>query len=100
MNESEVREDQTRGIRARELKENPVLIEALSAIEKEVIDQWSACPARDKDGKEALWQLYKMSQKFRLLLDGYIERGKLATHNLRAYEESKLDKVKSFLKRA
>ena len=83
-------EEQTRGQRAAELLGNDTLIEALDAIEAEVVRQWEECPARDKDGKEALWQLFKTSKKFRGLLQGYIETGKLAAENLRRHEEAGL----------
>lgn len=80
-------EEQTRGQRASELLENEVLREALDAIRKEVIQQWSDCPARDTQGKEALWQLHKMALKFENLLTGYVQTGHLATENLKRYEE-------------
>lgn len=69
------------------LLENRLLQDALNAIEKEVFDQWMQCPARDKEGKEALWQLAKTAQKFRGVLTGYIETGKLATAQLSQFEE-------------
>lgn len=80
-------EEQTRAQRAAELLENETLKQALEAIESEVVRQWGECPARDKEGKEALWQLYKTAQKFRNLLSGYVETGKLATENLRRHDE-------------
>ena len=78
---------QTRGQISSSLLENELLQEALNAIEKEVIDCWEKCPAHDKDGKEALWQLFKTSKKFRNILTGYVETGKLATANLSQFEE-------------
>lgn len=79
----------TRGVEAQMLLDNRLLTEALEAIEKEVFDQWMACPARDKDGKEALWQLAKTAQKFRGILVGYVETGKLAADSLSRFEERK-----------
>jgi len=81
------RDDVERGRRAAELLEHPLLVEALAAIEAEVVQQWEQCPARDSEGKECLWQLMKTSKKFRGLLNGYIQSGKLATENLRRIEE-------------
>lgn len=80
---------QTRGQVSSSLLENELLQEALNAIEKEVFDQWMQCPARDKEGKEALWQLAKTAQKFRGVLTGYIETGKLATAQLSQFEEKR-----------
>lgn len=80
-------DEQTRGQHASELLDNELLKETLAAIEAEVIAQWEQCPTRDKDGKEVLWQLYKTSKKFRAILLGYIETGKLATERLRHIDE-------------
>lgn len=87
MTETDLLAQQSRGQTALQLLENELLKEALGAIEKEVMEQWIACPARDKEGKEALWQLIKTSRKFREILTGYINTGKLATANLKRFEE-------------
>ncbi len=87
MSEDVYLDQQTRGQYAQQLLDSALLKEALDAIEKEVLDQWVACPARDKEGKEALWQLIKTSRKFREILIGYINTGKLATANLKRFEE-------------
>ena len=80
-------EQQSRGQTALQLLENELLNKALGDIDKEVMEQWIACPARDKEGKEALWQLIKTSRKFRDILTGYINTGKLATAKLKQFEE-------------
>lgn len=85
----ELMAQQTRGQLSQSLLENELLNEALEAIEKEVMEQWIACPARDHEGKEALWQLIKTSRKFRSILEGYIETGKLASDQLRHFEEKR-----------
>lgn len=89
MTETDLMRDQTRGQLSTSLLENELLQEALNAIDKEVMEQWIACPARDHEGKEALWQLIKTSRKFRSILEGYIESGKLASEQLRHFEEKK-----------
>jgi hypothetical protein len=80
-------EEQTRGQAAQMLLDNELLRQALDAIEAEVVDQWEKCPARDAEGKEALWQLFKTSKKFRALLNGYVQTGKLASENLKRFDE-------------
>lgn len=87
MTESDLLDQQTRGQYALSLLENELLKEALDAIEKEVMEQWISCPARDKEGKEALWQLIKTSRKFRDILTGYVQTGKLATEQLKYFEK-------------
>lgn len=85
----ELMAQQTRGQLSQSLLENELLSEALDAIDKEVMEQWIACPARDHEGKEALWQLIKTSRKFRSILEGYIETGKLASAELRRFDEKR-----------
>ena len=82
-----------RGDEAQRLLDNDLLREALDAIDAEVVKQWQDCPARDKEGKEALWQLMKTAQKFRHILIGHIETGKLARENLRRIEESRIRRL-------
>lgn len=87
-----------RGIEARILLENSLLQDALKAIETEVVEQWAACPARDTEGKEALWQLMKTAQKFKGILTGYVQTGQLASENMRKFEEKRT--FRDILKRA
>ena len=93
MSELDYRAAEDKGHLALSLVQHELLTEALEAIDKEVMEQWIECPARDKDGKEALWQLIKTSRKFRSILNGYIQSGKLATEQLKRYEKE------SFLRR-
>lgn len=83
----------SRAEHARRLLDDELLSEALAAIEQEIRGQWIHCPARDKEGKEALWQLAKTADKFKALLLGHIETGKLARINLKRFEESRLKRV-------
>ena len=78
-----------RGRQAAELLSHPILSAALDAIEAEVVEQWGDCPARDTEGKEALWQLLKTSKKFRAILTGYVNSGKLSAENMRRFEEKR-----------
>lgn len=82
-------EEQSRGHHAAELLENAILKDALKAIKDDVMAQWLECPARDHEGKEALWQLARTAQKFERILMGYVETGRLATENIKSFEEKK-----------
>lgn len=87
-------EEMARAMRARELLDNELLNEALSVLEKELIDAWEKCPTRDLEGKEHYWQLYKTAKKFRHVLNGYVESGKLASLALeREEEQSRLKRL-------
>lgn len=87
MEPTQLRTEVNRGVEAAQLLENRLLADALEAIEAEIISQWGECPARDVEGRELIWQLYKTTKKFRGMLTGYIETGKLAKESLRRLEE-------------
>lgn len=91
-------QESDRGIEARMLLDNHLLQAALKAIESEVVEQWAACPARDTEGKEALWQLMKTAQKFRGILTGYVQTGQLAAENMKRFDEKRT--FRDILKRA
>ena len=55
---------------------------------------------KDKEGKDACWQLLKTSKKFRRLLEGHIQTGRLAEENLRRIEESRLARLGRAIRRA
>ena len=90
MSDSDLISEEMRGHNAAMLLDNELLQQALAAIDKEVMEQWIACPARDKEGKEALWQLIKTSRKFKDILTGYIQTGKLATETMKHFEKRSL----------
>ena len=93
-------QERDRGLNARLLLENDLLQEAMSAIEGEVVKQWEQCPTRDKEGKKACWQLHKTAKKFRRLLEGHVQTGRLAEENLRRIEESRLARLGRAIRRA
>lgn len=70
-------DDGKRALLAKDLLDNEVLSMALGTLEHEVIEAWEKCPARDQEGKEELWRLYKTAKKFRGILVGYVQAGKL-----------------------
>lgn len=82
--------DVSRAKEAELILQNPLVVSAMDAIKADIFSQWSECPARDKEGKELLWQLLKTAEKFENLFKGYIETGKLASENLRRLEEESL----------
>lgn len=87
MNDRNLQADIDRAEHANRLLNDQLLQDALKAIKDDVQRAWIDCPQRDHEGKEALWQLAKTADKFEALLKGYIETGKLASANLKAFEE-------------
>ena len=87
MNDRAMQADVDRAEHAHRLLNDELLNDALKTIRDEVVQMWIDCPARDQEGKEALWQLAKTTDKFESLLKGYVETGKLATANLKRFED-------------
>ena len=98
MDENQLHNDVLRAEKARELLDNQLLKEALNTIESEVVKMWGEAPQRDKDGKEALWQLYQTAMKFRSILTSYINIGEFSRHKLDKFEKD--SKLRSLFRRS
>jgi hypothetical protein len=85
-----------RGDHAKRLIEDELLNEAINTIEKEILDQWEACPVRDVDGRELLWKYFKTARKFRGILEGVLQNGKVASFR---EKQSIADKAVNIFKR-
>lgn len=81
------------GDRAKEVLENEAFQQAFEDIEMEILEQWKQSPARDPIGREQLWQLLKLSQKYKAILTSSLETGKMARLDLE-HQESMLSKAK------
>lgn len=88
-----------RANQARQVLEQPIVTETLDFMEKEIMDQWMACPMRDLEAREMLWRLAVSTRKFRDLLRGTMESGKLAADEIRR-KDSALDKIRNVANRA
>lgn len=73
---------------AERLFNDPFIQETLDFMEKEIMDFWMAVPVRDIDGREELWRMAKTTRKFRDLLRGTMESGKIAAEQIRQKQES------------
>ena len=71
-----------RAERAKVILNDPLVLEALSILESEVIEAYVACPTRDLEGMRLLQQELRRARKFKVILQGIIESGKLAKFDL------------------
>lgn len=83
-----------RANQARQVFEQPIVQETLDFMEKEIMEAWKACPIRDVEAREALWRMAVTTGKFRELLRGTMESGKMAADEIRR-KQSILDKAKT-----
>jgi hypothetical protein len=70
------------GLDARMVLDNPAYAEAMQTLRAQVVEQWKACPIRDKEGQLLLLQLAKLADKFEAILGGMVEAGKFAHHKI------------------
>ena len=95
-------DDKVRAQYAAQILDNAVFKQACEVIKNEVIQMWADCPARDHEGKEYLWQLYRNTTKFENIFRAYVESGKLQIEKPQQ-EQSSLrnmqDKVTKFFRR-
>lgn len=66
---------------AARLLSNDVLQQALKDLREETVSKWSACPARDTEGREWLWMFYQNTMRFEEVLKGYFASGKILDFN-------------------
>lgn len=92
MNNEEMKQ---RATRAQQLLQEPLIVESLDTIEREIIDQWAACPVRDVEGRELLWKYYQTARKFRAILEGVVSNGKLIAFR---EQQSAVDKMVNIFK--
>jgi len=86
MNNEELRD---RGVHAAALLEDELLQEALTAIRNEFMTAWKASPARDVEGRERIWMMIRIADKFEANLKSHMAEGKLAERIL-ADEKGKI----------
>lgn len=67
---------------AQQITSNPIWQEAWSRYEDEMIRAWRQAPARDTEGREALWLSLKAAERVRGHIESVITTGKLAEKQL------------------
>ena len=94
-----LRSDAQRGIDATAVLDNVAFKEAMELLKSSVIDQWKACPIRDREGQLLLLQLARLADKFEGLLVGTVERGKLAQRKIELDELRDESQARRFFRR-
>lgn len=90
----ELAERMARAVKAREIMDNPIYLESFNLMKEEVIDQWQKSPVRDVEGREKLWLMLSIMEKFQSNLHRVIETGKLAQYEMgreRTADEQRLE---------
>lgn len=71
-----------RGKEASMILESEAFRIAMSTMKNSVLEQWKACPIRDREGQVLLLQLAKLTDKFEAILVGLVDNGKFAERKI------------------
>ena len=74
--------DVLRGKEAAMVLENEAFKAAMGSLRGSVIEQWKACPIRDREGAALLLQLSKLTDKFESVLIGMLRNGEFAQRRI------------------
>lgn len=80
-----------RGLNARHLMENELLVEAFATVRAELMAAWEGSPAADEKGREKLWLMLKLLNKIPGHLETVMNDGKIAEADL--VEDQKRKKI-------
>lgn len=97
MNPNSPEEVLRRSVKAQQFLQDPLMRDTLDLMEREIMEAWIICPARDSEGREWLWRQIVATRKFRDLLRGTMEAGKLATEEI-ARKKNVFERAQEFTK--
>jgi hypothetical protein len=88
--------DISRAGAAKRIMDDPMVKEALQAIENGIVEAWKDVPLRDVEAREHLHRLLQAKRKFVAIFEMHMQTGALAAAELKADEERKslLSRVK------
>ena len=87
MDQDKLEYERRRAAEAQDLLDNPLLQEALETIRASVDKEWLDAPARDTEGRERLWMMRKLTDKFEAHLTSIVNDGKIASKKLADLEK-------------
>lgn len=74
--------DVQRALQAKELIENPILVEALDSMEREYLAAWRSSKLPDLEERERLWLALQVLEEVRKHLRVVIENGSIARREI------------------
>jgi len=80
--EAKLAQEVARSQDAQALLENPLLIEAFDAIEKEIDKEWKQSKANDADAREKLYLMNRLLAKLKGQIQTHVQTGRLAQKQL------------------
>jgi hypothetical protein len=95
--ESKLRDEASRGLRAQALIDDELLREAFQMLRTRYTNEWAESPARDSEGREKLWLMLKLLSAVDAHLSEVLTTGKLAATQLEQ-ERTRLQRTKDWMK--
>ncbi len=81
-NEQQLHADKARGERAKELIENPLLVEAFDKVKQDLLAAWLATKPAETDAREQLHRAYALVDDVRQVLVQVVGNGAIASQTL------------------
>jgi len=75
-------EEIRRAERARAILGDPLVTEALAALESAATEAWRSTGAHDVDTRERAWLMLRLAERFRAHFESLVENGRLAKSRL------------------
>lgn len=75
-------QENARGAKAKELLDEPLVAEAFSVVESEILRAWEDSPARDSEGREKLYQMLMLTRKVKRHFESVVMTGEMARRTL------------------
>jgi hypothetical protein len=82
-------EEIRRGERAQALLHDPLVAEALAALERAAIEEWRATAPHDVETRERAWLMLQLAQRFRAHFENLVASGSLARGRLAALDRER-----------
>lgn len=89
MDELKLTQQRARGLKAQRLLDDPLLIEILAEIDKEIVDGWKTSRSEERDRREEIYYLQRAVETLRERLRGRVFTGKQAHKQLEEIERAK-----------
>jgi hypothetical protein len=87
--EDKLEGERKRGHDAEALLENPLWVEARSAIRKKFMEEWKNSPPRDTEGRERIYLMIRIADLYEDYIRSFAETGRLASKQLSDLGERK-----------
>ena len=80
--EAQLRHEANRGMRASDLLNDDLMIEAFATITERLSSEWANSPVRDTEGRERIWMMQKLLQSLKGHIEEVLQTGKMAALQL------------------